>query len=419
MGFTAFRSASVLNFERFFSGIGENIILMSTQKLNEQTIKKYNQDNIQSSFDGERIAFSENDNMMVKNIDGVDSVVLLNEGISTDYNKNLNHLKLQFSSQSYSSSIKQYNYGSDKISSFSFKIKKMNIPNKYVKDYNPDQLNLIVGNYPKDDTTEILVPDVFILQNYDTEQFSKLIGKTITLNMISNTTKKLVKEKMKIVGVYQTSYQNRLQSEYTIYTGYFEESDLQYFLTKESYEHYKMVLSMTPESSKASQAIIASYEDYVNAVGTSKDQMLIKVNGDIKKVSDELERLFPKYQLTSQYEIQTGYFGTIYKKLLLVLIVGSIIISLIFGLIIVFLNRGHIDNCSKELAILYSLGYSKKYIFLMIFLENMLQFMISFIGAVVVALLANKFYFSKSLYFTYFTSLHTFANLFFIFLLVL
>lgn len=197
MGFTAFRSSSVLSFERFFSGIGKHIILLSTQKLNEQTIKEYNEKNIQSPYDGERIAFSENDVARVKKLAGVDSVFLMNADISTDYNKNKNHLNLQYGNQNFSSRLREFNYGSNSVSTISFKMKKMDVPRQYVHEYNPNQLSLIAGNYPKDDTTEILVPDVFILQKYNTDQFSKFVGKEIVLNMNNNKNEELIKESCK------------------------------------------------------------------------------------------------------------------------------------------------------------------------------------------------------------------------------
>ncbi|HGA1184375.1 TPA: ATP-binding cassette domain-containing protein, partial [Streptococcus suis] len=92
LGFTAYRSASLLSFERFFTGISERVILVSTQQLNTDTIKDYNENNIQSPYDGKRIGFSEKDKQQVESIDGIEKVILFNYGVKSNYNNAYNSL---------------------------------------------------------------------------------------------------------------------------------------------------------------------------------------------------------------------------------------------------------------------------------------------------------------------------------------
>lgn len=418
LGFTAYRSASLLSFERLFTGISERVILVSTQQLNADTIKDYNENNIQSPYDGKRIGFSEKDKQQVESIDGIEKVILFNYGVKSNYNNAYNSLNLSFSEKDFSSKIEKFNYGWNKISSLSFYLQKLNVPKYFIPDYNSENIILLSGDYPKDDSNEVLVPDTFVLQHFNTEDYQKVLGKEIELETTNIYTNEKKNDKVIISGVYQTYYQNSLKSDYPIYSSYFEESNLKYFLSQESYEHHKYILSLTPESSKASKEIIDSYDNYVNAVGTSKDGMLIKVTGDVETISKNLQKLFPKYRLASRYDMRSGTFSDIYGGLVRVLLVGSIVISLVIGAVIAFLNKGYIVNRSKELAILYSLGYKKKYIFSIIFFDNIFIFLLSFFSAILMTTVLNLAYLSKTVYFSYFSSLLSLSNVGYIFMLV-
>lgn len=418
LGFTAYRSASLLSFERLFTGISERVILVSTQQLNADTIKDYNENNIQSPYDGKRIGFSEKDKQQVESIDGIEKVILFNYGVKSNYNNAYNSLNLSFSEKDFSSKIEKFNYGWNKISSLSFYLQKLNVPKYFIPDYNSENIILLSGDYPKDDSNEVLVPDTFVLQHFNTEDYQKVLGKEIELETTNIYTNEKKNDKVIISGVYQTYYQNSLKSDYPIYSSYFEESNLEYFLSQESYEHHKYILSLTPESSKASKEIIDSYDNYVNAVGTSKDGMLIKVTGDVETISKNLQKLFPKYRLASRYDMRSGTFSDIYGGLVRVLLVGSIVISLVIGAVIAFLNKGYIVNRSKELAILYSLGYKKKYIFSIIFFDNIFIFLLSFFSAMLITTVLNLVYLSKTVYFSYFSSLLSLSNVGYIFMLV-
>lgn len=416
LGFTAYRSASLLSFESFFSGISERVIVASTQQLNTDTIKDYNENNIQSPYDGKRIGFSDKDKQQVESIDGIEKVILFNHGVKSNYNNAYNSLNLNFSEKDFSSKIRKFNYGWNKISSLSFNFQKLDVPKYFISDYNSENIILLSGDYPKDDSNEVLVPDTFILQHLNTEDYQKVLRKEIDLETANIYSKEKKNDKVIISGVYQTYYQNSLKSNYPIYSSYFEESNLEYFLSQESYEHHKQILSLTPETSKASKDIVDSYENYVNAVGTSKDGLLIKITGDVETISKNLQKLFPKYRLASRYDMRSGTFSDIYGSLVRILIVGSTVISLVIGLVVAFLNKGYIINRSKELAILYSLGYKKKYIFSIIFFDNILIFLLSFFSAVLITTGLNLVYLSKTVYFSYFSSL---SNMGYIFALVI
>ncbi|KPL44428.1 hypothetical protein SPSSI3_00445 [Streptococcus pseudopneumoniae] len=393
--------------------------MASTQQLNTDTIKDYNENNIQSPYDGKRIGFSDKDKQQVESIDGIEKVILFNHGVKSNYNNAYNSLNLNFSEKDFSSKIRKFNYGWNKISSLSFNFQKLDVPKYFISDYNSENIILLSGDYPKDDSNEVLVPDTFILQHLNTEDYQKVLRKEIDLETANIYSKEKKNDKVIISGVYQTYYQNSLKSNYPIYSSYFEESNLEYFLSQESYEHHKQILSLTPETSKASKDIVDSYENYVNAVGTSKDGLLIKITGDVETISKNLQKLFPKYRLASRYDMRSGTFSDIYGSLVRILIVGSTVISLVIGLVVAFLNKGYIINRSKELAILYSLGYKKKYIFSIIFFDNILIFLLSFFSAVLITTGLNLVYLSKTVYFSYFSSLSSLSNMGYIFAFVI
>ncbi|MBS4456553.1 hypothetical protein [Tuanshanicoccus lijuaniae] len=325
MGFTAYRSASTLSFEKFFSGMSDKVIVMSAQKLNAKTISEYNQHNIHSPYDGERIAFSNQDVEQIRKIEGVEDIVLYIDGVDSNYNRNYRSLSLSYAENDFSDLIMKHNYGWSKVSNLSFAMQKLNTPYRYKDDYNPKNIKIIAGDYPKDNTNEILVPDIFVMQWMNENDFNKVIGKEVTLDTSDIYSKEIVNEKMKIMGVYQTMYQIGLTSQYTVYASYFEEANSDYYLKEESYQHYKSMLFATPETLAASQDIIGSFDDYVRAVGTTKDGMIIKVSNDIQSVTEKLHAMFPKYQLMSQYEIQSGELGDVYKVLLRTLVLGATI----------------------------------------------------------------------------------------------
>ena len=87
--------------------------------------------------------------------------------------------------------------------------------------------------------------------------------------------------------------------------------------------------------------------------------MLVRVDSaqNVEAVSEELGGFYPAYRLMSQYELKHGELSDIYNRLVSVLIIGSIVIALVVGIIIVFLNEGQMNNRNREMAILYSFGF--------------------------------------------------------------
>ncbi|WP_252897977.1 FtsX-like permease family protein [Amylolactobacillus amylophilus] len=147
-------------------------------------------------------------------------------------------------------------------------------------------------------------------------------------------------------------------------------------------------------------------------MGTGKTGMLIVTDSsaDVPTVSKQLNKLFPKYQQKSRYALTHGEFAASYNKLLTMLIVGVLILTGLLTLIFVFLNRQLIGARRKELAILYSLGYSKTDVVKIIAGGIISQFVGIYLGATLIVYLLKTFLLDRFSYGAMFTSLYSFSN---------
>lgn len=420
LGFSAYRANSTLSFKKLFDGIGERIILLDTQRVNQKEVKSLNERGIQSSFDGNRIAFSEEDVKKTENIKNVKEVYLSAGDIISNYDKDHNTLNSSYQSTSFSDQLKKYMNLGNKIDTLSFNFVKSHVPKELISDYNKDNLELLSGEFPTDKTNEIIVPDVYVLLEKNNDDFDGIIGKKIVLS-IKDKDNQEKKNEYIVSGVYNTNYKNALNITYPIYTSFFQEDLLSSYLTEESYNFYKNQLTVNEATKNFNRNIIQDYESYKEAVGTGNPMMIVKVNKgrNLSEASKKLEAMYPYYHLISQYDLKNGELGSIYSYLVRILLIGSVLIALITGILIAFLNKGYINNRSKELAILYSLGFKKTEIFSIIALENTILFSIYSVIACILVYISNRIYFSKTAMFQLFATIFEPFNIMVIFLLIL
>lgn len=420
LGFSAYRANSTLSFKKIFDGIGSQIIILDTQKINQKQVENFNKQGIQSSFEGNRIGFSDEDVNRTSAIENVQKVYLSAGDIISNYDKNSNTLNITYHNSNFSDILAKYIYLGNKIDTISFNFVKSYVPKELVRDYNKDNIELLSGEFPTDESNEVIVPDVYVLLEENSEDFDKIIGKQIFLT-VKDAEGNDVRNKYLVSGVYNTNYKNSIQINYPIYTSYFQESLLSSYLTQESYDFYKNALSVNEATKQFNENIIRDYESYKKAIGTGNAMMIVKINDEknLSEVSKELEKMYPYYHLLSQYDLKNGELSSIYSYLVKILIIGSVIIALITGILIAFLNKGYISSRSKELAILYSLGFKKAEIFLIIALENSLLFFIYSSIACLIAYISNSLYFSKTKLFQLFINIFDPFNIAIIFLLIL
>lgn len=81
----------------------------------------------------------------------------------------------------------------------------------------------------------------------------------------------------------------------------------------------------------------------------------------------------------SQYEFKNGEFRESYIQTVLINVGIIILVAVILGIVILFLNKGYIKKRNRELAVLYALGRSKRDVIVIILLEHLLISTIAFI----------------------------------------
>ena len=249
-------------------------------------------------------------------------------------------------------------------------------------------------------------------ENFSGEQMDKAVeimrgkpGTEVKLTLSRDNKDK--KKKYIVSGVYNTNYQNIVGINYPIYTSYFSEDLLSSYLKQESYEFYEKTLTVNEVTKEFNESMINDFSSYTKSVGTGNAMMVVKVDDakNLSNVTKELETIYPYYHQISQYDLKSGELSSIYRNLVRILVVGSLVISLIEGILISFLNKGYIYNRSKELAILYSLGFKKIEIFKIILLENGILFTFYSMTAYILVYFSNTVYLSKTRMFQLFDNI--------------
>lgn len=420
LAFTAYQAASVESFNKIFSGIDDRTIALDTQQLNDDTLNYFKKNGINSSYDGTRIGFTNEETEKVKALPNVEEVALTTGAVESLYDSDGNTFQEVLQRAEFPMELEKHTGYLNDIQQIDFSFSALPVPNSFIESYNLKNIELIAGDFPENETNQLLIPDIYALTVAETGGFNALIGKEITLDVQSPSNEEATRDYI-VSGVYSTNYKSSMEIHYPIYTSYFDQLDLDFYLSEDSYNYFTQLLSYNEKTEKFNDNLIKNYESYKLAVGTGYNQMLIKADSeeDIPTIYKSLEKMFPQYQLVSQYDLKNGELSDIYKSLVKILIVGSSVIALIVGIIIAFLNKGYISNRSRELAILYSLGYSKRNIFSVIAFENAFLFSIYLIMAYAIAALVNTLYLSKTRHFTLYTDLLSLNNVTSVTLLVI
>lgn len=377
--FLFFYSISINDLYEFYSGIDNKTIYVSTTHYTKQYLNECSKNNyVIISNDGTRISFSNKDLKDVKNILGVNEAKLYNGNVETSVDYKGNELNLVLDKNSFSSKVKKtksYIHFPDKVQ---MEFKTLTVPYPYIKHYNPKHIELLYGNYPV--KNEILIPD-FLAYNYlKNKTLNTLVKKSIELPIIDEK-RNQVNQIYKVSGIYKTNYENNIGLTEYIYTSYQNYDFLDLFQTQESYKNHVNDFNQENKIHDIQKTVFKDYDSYLKAIGTGLDDMIIvcKSKNDVKNVTKELNKLFPHLRLMSQYEFKNGEFRESYIRTVLINIGIIVLVALILGIIILFLNKGYIRKRNKELAVLYALGRSKKDVIVIILLEHLLISTVAFI----------------------------------------
>ena len=375
--FLFFYSISINDLYEFYSGIDDKTIYVSTTHYTKNYINKCSKNNYVAFDDGKRISFSANDLLNVKKISGVKSATLFNGDVKTSADKSGNNLNLNLSKESLSKTVrktKSYSHYPDKIE---FEFQTLTVPVEYINNYNPEHIELLYGNYPVNN--QVLLPD-FLAYNYCDNDLEDLVNKNIELPIVDQKRNQISKN-YKVAGIYRTNFENNVNLKEYIYVSYQNYDFLDVFSTEEQFNDYRVQFNQENSNYNIDQSVFKDYETYLDALGTGLNDMIItcKTSKDVINVTKKLNDLFPNLRLMSQYEFKNGEFRDTYIQTVLINIGMIIFIATILGIIILFLNKGYIRKRNKELAVLYSLGHSRKEVVMIILLEYILISTIAFI----------------------------------------
>lgn len=377
--FLFFYSISINDLYEFYSGIDNKTIYVSTTHYTKQYLNECSKNNyVIISNDGTRISFSNTDLKDVQNISGVNEAKLYNGNVETSVDHEGNELNLVLDKNSFSSKVKKtksYVHFPDKVQ---MEFKTLTVPYPYIKHYNPKHIELLYGNYPV--KNEILIPDYLAYNYLKNENLNTLVKQSIELPIIDEK-RNQVNQIYKVSGIYKTNYENNIGLTEYIYTSYQNYDFLDLFQTQESYKNHVNDFNQENKIHDIQKTVFKDYDSYLKAIGTGLDDMIIvcKSKNDVKNVTKQLNKLFPHLRLMSQYEFKNGEFRESYIRTVLINIGIIVLVALILGIIILFLNKGYIRKRNKELAVLYALGRSKKDVIVIILLEHLLISTVAFI----------------------------------------
>lgn len=421
LSFTAFQSYSLDSFNNFFAGLDNKTIAFNTQQLNSETEEQLNAKNIQAQHDGKRIGFSNKDIEMIKDIDHVDTVELAMSGVESLYDNKGNRYEQNIEKGSFPDFLQKDLNQLKEGETINFSLVAQGVPYSVIENYNNNQLNLIHGDFPIDNSNQILIPDLYAYHIVNNESISDLVASKLTLAVTTSDDEFNVDKDYLVSGIYATNYQLSISESYPLYLGYFPQNNKESYLTEESYQFISQSNQINDATRKYSSGIIQDFSHFKDAVGTGYDQMIVVADSEenFQEVYQAVKEKFPKYEFTSQYDLKSGDLSDIYQSLVSTLIIGSSLIAIVIGFIIVFLNKGYIHSRQKELAILFSQGYSKKDIAKILLLENSTLFILYFVAAYTLSYIFNIILFGQTRFAYLFSNLLTMRTFFSLLLLVI
>lgn len=392
-------SKSIEENRNFYGGVKEDVIILSTSNYTNKYKDELDKKGLGPFNDGVRIGFSKKDLNDVKSISGVKDARLFNTSTISSFDADGNILDLHLHKRELSDYIKTQSFYSRIPDNLAFTFTSLSVPYDYIDSYNPKGITVQFGKFPSNNR-EILIPDILAYNYLNGNDLNSLIDSEIDLD-VHNDHEEGVKRYI-VSGIYKTNISNE-NSEVSIYVHYNEFDFLDLFSTKESYEDVKREYEAANGNTKGT--VYENYDSYVKALGTNLGDMIIRLESPTKAkiVSQKLSELFPNLKQLSQYEFRYGQFKESYNRMVIETFGIILIIAICFGLIIVFINKNYIKNRNKEMAILYSLGYSKLHVIKIIIYEYLISTCADYLIAYSIIFLAFKIYFQSTSFYSLIT----------------
>lgn len=338
-------SFSVINktYDQFFGSIPEDVIML-------EAFPKVDYELPLSAFN-----FTSEEVSRVNGIEGVEDVYVFTQGLNSSLDEEGNQTKLIVNTSEYMKLFNKYPSVSRLPNSVSFEFSSLDIPTPILEVYNPEGIKLVEGKYPET-ANELLVPDIF------QDIYGNEIGEDVEMPVISESGTQSF-EKYTISGVYETDYKQVVEYSYPMYLRQ-QENEI---TAGELSGLYKEAVDMYADDELYS-SLVTDEEIFKAALGTGEKTMYIEYVGSEAAIVDQLESIFPAYEVYSQ-EILKNEYSMTYNIIKIVAIIVLLIVLGLFSLVLHAYNKMYIQNEIFHSAIDYSLGYSKKYIKLVHVLE--------------------------------------------------
>ncbi|MEG2684896.1 MAG: ATP-binding cassette domain-containing protein [Erysipelotrichaceae bacterium] len=270
--------------------------------------------------------------------------------------------------------VKKYATYAGLPNSIPIKFRGISVSNELRKNYYnflEGELDLSIGKLPKDNSNEVVISDTYAY--YLAEKLStteeKLLNTKIKINTCeftndSNCANKGINE-YTISGIHTSDYENKLLEEYTIYTAYVPTLMKNTQQIKEMYPEktYTELLNAEYAGKKlvVKEGIYKNYESYIKALGTGVKTLVIIVDDkeNVPLIEEKLNSMFPSlkentmkiYTKNTKPGFRQSDKKNYYTKLILYGLVGFIVF--------IFIRYDEIRKIKRNIAILFSQGYSK------------------------------------------------------------
>lgn len=346
---------------------------------------------IERFVSGNRLCFSSEDENQVKSISNVEDATILESmsmHIDNQWKLNLDNLSKE--------KLKQLRL-SKKIEFMTISVGYSPLPKKFASYYFLEDISLIQGEFPKDGSNEVLIPDMYALSFQ--EEFKDLIGKEIKfpIDIIGNNGEKIKENKYIISGIFHsnsiTNVENPSEGHSIVFMGYEPTEAFSAGEIGEFYESGKLEYSkLNNATQKILSGVYESKESYIKAFGTGNSRMLIICNeGKVEEVIDQVSTLFPDYEPYWQGAYKSPENQAVYHDFIRGFAIAVTVISLIFSVSVYITKRRNAEIENKEHALLFSQGYSTFELIRIIFYEQVLLLGFSFLIAQILLVAAQKF----------------------------
>lgn len=427
-----FKGASTASLNEFFGGIDDKTIFIDIDQFKQSFKDELAEKGIQTLSDGKRIRFSEEDLKQIRNIDGVKRADFVVRDVISTADEDGYGLKQVLKKEDFDPVVKNnVSYSKFKEEQINFNFESLNMPYNYINNYNFDNIEVLYGDFPKN-KLDVLIPDIYALSLSDTLgiKIDELVDKKISLDCVDNKILNPTLEQLKpfkreyvVSGIYNSNYKNVINASQNIYLKY---SDDLLPLTKEEYEtnynHYINIILKDKNETTLNyvNGIYENIDTYKKAYGSGYGQIIIEVNEskDLKEVTKQLDELLPVYTKLSQYDIKSGEASNVYKILNFTFVAVMTVVSLVFGIIIAFMNKSVMVKRNKRMSILYSLGYSRKKVMGIILSEIFILSFITVTFSILLVYLLNYFILQYTAQYKLFSEILSFDNLMYVYIFI-